>query len=56
MNRRQLLSRSASALLTALGLPLLTQPGARAGGGTHRLETAGRTLRRKLGDRLIRPG
>ena len=27
MNRRQLLSRSASALLTALGLPLLTQPG-----------------------------
>ena len=26
MNRRQLLSRSASALLTALGLPLLTQP------------------------------
>ena len=34
MNRRQLLSRSASALLTALGLPLLTQPGARAVGAT----------------------
>ena len=27
MKRRQLLSQSASALLTALGLPLLTQPG-----------------------------
>jgi len=55
MKRRQLLSQSASALLTALGLPLLRQPGARASGAANRLETARRALRQRLGDRLIRP-
>ena len=55
MNRRQLLSRSASALLTALGLPLLTQPGARAGTAANRLGRARRALRGRLGDRLITP-
>ena len=55
MNRRQLLGRSAAALVTALGLPLLKRPGARAGGVVNRLERAGRALRQQLGERLITP-
>ena len=55
MNRRQLLGRSAAALVTALGLPLLKQPGARAGGVANRMEKAGRALRQQLGERLITP-
>ena len=55
MNRRQLLGRSAAALVTALGLPLLKQPGARAGGVANRMVKAGRALRQQLGERLITP-